>query len=236
MTDPTAETPANPPNSRPDLDPERQKDIEARQRRIDELQRKLAQTDAFERNQRSEKRWKTYKSVGAIILLVASMAMLVVAGQSGIFSGVGAERGKRGPDFAATDSEGKQFQLSNTDGTARVLFFMTTGEWCQPCKLMTRGPLREIQQRYGANVTIVSIEMIPDDQPDDDLNAYKARYNATWTFLRDTNGIADTYDVRFLSVVVILDQDGYIKFTGSDPPTGRMSEVIEAMGIRPQGV
>lgn len=185
---------------------------------------------------RAMERKRLLKNAAAGLAVVVAAVVLIAILQSGVLSGAGASQGKRGADFKAVDSEGNTFQLSNTDGTARVLFFMTTGEWCQPCKLMTRGPLREIQQKYGANVTIVSVEMIPDDQSDVDLNAYKARYNATWTFLRDTKGIADTYDVRFLSVVVILDLDGYIKFTGSDPPTGKMSEVIEAMGIRPQGV
>ncbi|MGQ0535964.1 MAG: TlpA family protein disulfide reductase [Methanobacteriota archaeon] len=150
--------------------------------------------------------------------------------KAGVFGGAGGHE-EPAPDFKLLDSEGIEFHLAATHGTARVLFFMTSSDWCQPCKVMTRGPLRDIQAKYGSHVTILSIEMLPDDRSDEDLNAYEAQWGATWPHARDTDGVARLFEVRFLSTVVILDPGGIERFRGGDPPTDVMRRVLDEMGI-----
>lgn len=205
-----------------------------RRRRIEELERKLAHAEKAERLERREKRSHRLKAILGVLAVVGVAGVLVVAAQSGLLSGARIGGGSRAPDFTVVDSDGKAFHLRETDGTARVLFFMTSSDWCQPCKLLTRGPLREIHAKYGPNVTIVSLEMISNERSDADLNAYKTRYGATWAHARDTEGVAQRYGVASLSIVVVLDQEGRVKFKGADPPADTMSRVIEAMGIHAQ--
>lgn len=192
-----------------------------------EKKERAARVDAMEKKRR-------IRNIVAGILVALAAIALVVSAQQGLFSGVDLRPERKAPDFTLTDSEGHEFSLRATDGQPRLLFFMTASDWCEPCKRETAGPLRDIEAVYGSNVTMLSIEMVPQDILNGHLNAFKDRYNVSWPHARDTAGVAQLYGVRFLSIVVILDQEGVVKFQRADPTFWQMANVIEDLGVKPE--
>lgn len=139
--------------------------------------------------------------------------------------------GSPAPDFTLTDSTGRTFSLSDFRGRPVVLFFMTTSDWCVPCKVETRDGLRPLQDNFGQRVQIISIEVLPKDRSDADLNAYRAAYGSNWIYARDTAGVSQKYGVTALSTVIIVDQNGYIRFAGADPSYDQLASVVRSLGV-----
>lgn len=164
-------------------------------------------------------------TIGVIALLAVGLGYLIVNNL-----GTSAPAGTLGPDFTLVDSDGNTFSLSQFRGLPVVLFFMTSADWCQPCKVETRDHLMPLYNAYGSRIQIISIELLPQDQSDADLNAYKATYGSPWIYARDTAGVGTQYGVTALSTVVIVDQSGYIGFRGADPPYSQMVGVLSSLG------
>ncbi len=139
--------------------------------------------------------------------------------------------GNPAPDFSLRDSTGRTFSLSDFRGRPVVLFFMTSSDWCLPCKIETRDGLRPLQDNFGERVQIVSIELLPNDRSDADLNAYKATYGSNWIYARDTAAVGQKYGVTSLSTIVIVDQNSYIRFTGKDPSYDQLASVVRSLGV-----
>ncbi len=138
--------------------------------------------------------------------------------------------GTLAPDFTLTDSSGRPIRLSDFRGKPAVLFFMITSDWCQPCKVETRDTLRPIQDDFGNRVQIISLELLPNDRTDADLNAYKASYGSTWIYARDTANVAPQYGVNSLSTIVVVDKAGFIKFSAKDPSYSQLAQVLRNLG------
>ena len=160
-------------------------------------------------------------------LLAAGIGYLLLAKPGG------GSTGTLAPDFTLVDSNGNPFTLSEFRAKPVVLFFMTTSDWCQPCKVETRDQLRPLYDTYGNRVQIISIEMLPQDRSDADLNAYSASYGSPWIYARDTSNprVSTLYGVTTLSTIIIVDQAGYIRFRQSDPPYSQMSDVLRTLGV-----
>jgi thiol-disulfide isomerase/thioredoxin len=115
------------------------------------------------------------------------------------------------PDFTLPKVGGGTVSLSGCVGKVVVLDFMAT--WCGPCETEIEH-LKDISEAYGASeVVILSIDV---DSSEDDalLSGYIADHGITWDVLRDTAGINDEpgYDVTGIPTIVIIDQDGNIRF------------------------
>lgn len=189
---------------------ERSKKREQRDRETTRLQRR-----------ETLKRVAAVAVVGLVLLVVFAVATQPPTGGT---------PGAVAPDFTLQDSEGRTFNLRDFRGKPVVLFFMTTGDWCLPCKLETRDHLVPLRNSFGDRIHIVSLEMLPGDYSDADLNAYKATYGSEWTYARDLDGVAQKYGVTTLSVVVIVDAQGFVRMKQADPTADRMSEVLTSIG------
>ncbi|MFQ5870576.1 MAG: redoxin domain-containing protein [Candidatus Geothermarchaeales archaeon] len=197
----------------------------ARRRRLKDKRRE--ETKAKKAKETPDRKLWTLALAGVvIILLIAGIFAIVSVPRSGQPS-----QGTPAPDFALVNSRGQSFSLSEFRGKPVVLFFMTTGDWCLPCKVETRDHLRPLYDAFGNRVQIISIEMIPSDYGDDDLNAYAATYGTNWIYARDTIGVSQRYGITTLSTVVIVDANGNIVFSGADPSFDVMSNVLVSLGV-----
>jgi peroxiredoxin len=142
-----------------------------------------------------------------------------------------APSGTPAPNFTLTDSQGRTFSLSDFRGKPVVLFFMTTGDWCRPCIIETRDHLVPLQNTFGNRIQIISLELLPNDESDADLNAHKATFGANWIYARDTANVAQKYGVTTLSNIIIVDQGGYIRYSGQDPSYDQMVNVLRSLGV-----
>jgi len=139
--------------------------------------------------------------------------------------------GSLAPDFTLVDSDGNTFSLSQFRGRPVVLFFMTSADWCQPCKVETRDHLRPLYDAYGSRIQIISIEMLL-EYSNADLNAYKATYGTPWIYARDTVGVARSYGVATLSIGFVVNQSGYIRYgPAADPPYSQLVSVLQTLGV-----
>ncbi len=168
------------------------------------------------------------------ILGIGALAVVLLAGLAYVISqssGGSASIGSVAPDFTLTDSNGNSFSMSQFNGRPVVLFFMTTSDWCQLCKIETRDGLVPLNSNFGSKIQIISIEMLPNDRSNADLNAYKTTYSSSWLYARDTSNVYPKYAVTSLSTVVIVDQQGVIRFRGADPTYDAMANLLRDLGV-----
>lgn len=154
------------------------------------------------------------------VALVGAAAAMMLSPSPGEGKKAGA------PDFQVTDSEGNVVRLSGLAGKPVVLFFMTSSDWCAPCRAETKGPLNEANETYRDSVAMLSLEMVQ-DRTDADLNVFKAETGAEWPHARDTQAIAQKYGVLALSTVVIVGPDQRIAWKGGDPSFETLAGVLE---------
>jgi thiol-disulfide isomerase/thioredoxin len=84
--------------------------------------------------------------------------------------------------------------------------------WCGPCRLQM--PYYEIVwEEFGDKIVIISID-IDVIESEDTLRLFAQEYPyATWIWARDTDYISAAYKITNIPTTVIIDQEGYIRFT-----------------------
>ena len=117
--------------------------------------------------------------------------------------------GNPSPAFTLYTSDGGVVTEKSYLGRFVVLDLMAT--WCLPCRLEV-DHLREVQRVYGDRVAIVSVG-VDRDESMADLDAFAARYGATWPHALDHNGsVARAFDLRIIPKLIILDPEGKVVF------------------------
>lgn len=132
-------------------------------------------------------------------------------------------------DFSLTDLERTTFQLSDFRGKVLVIDFMAT--WCGPCR-MQMPHYKIIWEKYGNRIALMSIDIDPQES-EEVLKAFAQRFPyATWIWARDTANLAQAYGVSAIPKTVIIDQDGYIRFThtGVTDASTFIEEIDELLG------
>jgi len=90
-----------------------------------------------------------------------------------------------------------------------IIDFMSTS--CPPCVVEILH-LKEIQSVYGEQVVILSIGINPLYDSDDRLGEYMEELGVEWIMCRDTVSVSRKYDISILPTIVIIDQNGYVRF------------------------
>ena len=159
---------------------------------------------------------KCTKGKRALSLPLGSMALIivmivVVGGGLYLFFEVGKEPpGVLAIDFSLTDLDGNPFKLSDFRGRVVVIDFMAT--WCGPCR-MEMPNYGTIWEEYGETIVIMSIDIDPNES-EQTLRKFSQEFPyATWIWARDTFNLAQHYQVATIPKTVIIDQEGYIRFT-----------------------
>lgn len=132
-------------------------------------------------------------------------------------------------DFSLTDLEETTFQLSDFRGKVIVIDFMAT--WCVGC--MQQMPhLEVIREKYEDKIVLISIDVDPTESKES-LSAFAQNFRyPNWIWARDTANLVQAYDVSSLPKMVIIDQDGYIRFTHIDViPASTFIQVIDQLVV-----
>ncbi|KYK26907.1 MAG: hypothetical protein AYK23_00510 [Candidatus Proteinoplasmatales archaeon SG8-5] len=151
--------------------------------------------------------------VGLVVIVSGLSYLYIGSGQTGYENGNGVDDPNEGlqlaPVFTLPQVGGGNVMLADYSGKVLVLDFMAT--WCGPC-VTEIGHLKEIDQKYGSDVAIVSID-VDRDEDDAILQPFIAQHGITWPVLRDTGGVsaASGYSASSIPTLVIVNQDGYIK-------------------------
>ena len=130
--------------------------------------------------------------------LTISMTILLVVSASGCLSSDFSEDQKKADahvakpafDFTVTDTEGRNFTLSNQTGHIVLLEFM----WieCPACDTMIP-TLKNINNNYDIVIVEITVEQLDTMK---DLKKYRDDKGLPWTFAKDDNGtLKATYSV-----------------------------------------
>lgn len=116
------------------------------------------------------------------------------------------------PDFSLVDVEENGFRLIDFRGKVVVLDFMAT--LCLECRdeMPHLGDIWE-KEDYRDRVVLVSIDIDPTESAET-LRSFAQDFPyATWIWARDTANLAQAYKVVKVPKIVIIDTDGFIRFT-----------------------
>jgi peroxiredoxin len=118
--------------------------------------------------------------------------------------------GKKAPDFALSDPEGKKVRLSDLKGKVVVLSFWAT--WCPPCR-MEMPHLEALQKKYaGKPVKVVGVNL---DVKGKALRSWMKAQKLTFTVVADADQkVAGSYGVEGIPTLYVLDQKGIVREHG----------------------
>lgn len=170
---------------------------------------------------RNKKQWSCMMLVIAALLFFASMWIVWRANQDTSrtkiqrLDTIGTLVGEMAPDFTVPTLEGDTFTLSAYQGKPVIVFFMAY--WCGTC-IPEAKALARLKHEYGADVTIIAIDVDPSSSSDA-LHQFKVASgdeDYVWAFDLAGN-VATKWRVRALDTTIILDSDGYIIFRDEKP-------------------
>lgn len=162
------------------------------------------------------------KNYAFLIILVVILVLLIYYLLHPLFVNL---EGEEAPDFSLKDVDGINFTLSENRGKVIVLDIMAI--WCPAC-VDEMKHLRSIHERYEGDDFVMVTISIDGDDTDADLIDFRAEHLANWTFARDTDRIANKYQVGYIPTIVIIDKEGTIRFWDSGVvSTSRLSKEID---------
>ncbi|MFQ5999760.1 MAG: TlpA family protein disulfide reductase [Candidatus Bathyarchaeia archaeon] len=120
--------------------------------------------------------------------------------------------GTLAPNFSLTDPDGNSSWLSDFRGKVVVIDFMAT--WCPSCRQqMSRLKVIWEKENYRDKIVLMSIDVDPTESAET-LRSFAQEFPyATWIWARGTANLGQVYQVTAIPKTVIIDQDGYIRFT-----------------------
>lgn len=149
-----------------------------------------------------------------VLLTAALVASLVApfsaAAQSG---GVSLAIGTPGPTAALEDLDGNAVDLlAHVEaGQPALLEFWAT--WCEQCEAL-QPQLDEIQERYGDRVSVVAVA-VGVSQSVRRIKRHLEGHDPGYPYLYDARGAAvRAYNATTTSIVVMLDAEGNVAYTG----------------------
>lgn len=148
-------------------------------------------------------------------LALAALAFLGAVFTSPLAAqGVSLPLGTAGPDAALEDLDGNPVRLSDyiEDGKPTLLEFWAI--WCENCETL-QPQLDRIQAEMGDAVNVVAVAVAV-SQSVRRVRRHLEEHDAGYPFLWDADGEAvRAYRAPTTSVVVLLDADGAVAYTGS---------------------
>lgn len=162
------------------------------------------------------------------IALIAALAALPVAAsaQSG---GVSLALGTQGPSAELEDLDGQPVQLLDfvEAGKPAVLEFWAT--WCEQCEAL-QPQFDELQARYGDEVSVVAVAVGVSQSPRR-VKRHLEDHDPGYPYLFDARGAAvRAYNASTTAIVVMLDRDGKVAYTGVGTDQDLLAAVESLLG------
>jgi thiol-disulfide isomerase/thioredoxin len=146
-------------------------------------------------------------------LLAASLALLTAGTAAAQSGGVSLALGTEGPTAELEDLDGNPVQLLDyvERGRPAVLEFWAT--WCEQCEAL-QPQFDQMQARYGDRVSIVAVA-VGVSQSVRRVRRHLEDHDPGYPYLFDKRGAAvRAYNATTTSIVVMLDADGRVAYTG----------------------
>ena len=153
------------------------------------------------------------------LLVLVFLLPATLSGQSG---SVSLPIGSEGPSAQLQDLDGNTVELNNyTNGKPALIEFWAS--WCEQCEAL-QPQLDEIQSSYGDRMNIVAVA-VGVSQSVRRVKRHLEEHDPGYPFLWDARGAAvRAYDATTTSIVVMLDEQCNVAYTGVGPS----QDLIEA--------
>ena len=161
------------------------------------------------------------------ILGVAVAAALAPAGL--LAQGVGPEIGTQAPAVALEDLDGNAVELLDyiEDGKPTLLEFWAT--WCENCEEL-QPQMDRIHAEMGDRVNVVAVAVAV-SQSVRRVKRHLEEHDAGYPYLWDARGAAvRAYKAPTTSVIVLLDGEGKVVYTGSGGDQDLIGQVQKVLG------
>ena len=171
----------------------------------------------------STQKMKLFGGLSPIVLIAVLVFPSGLEAQSG---GVSLALGTKGPTAELEDLEGNAVSLLDyvEAGKPAVLEFWAT--WCEQCEAL-QPQFDKLQERYGEQVSVVAIA-VGVSQSVRRVKRHIADHDPGYPYLFDKRGAAvRAYNATTTSIVVVLDSDGKVAYTG----VGTDQDVIGAVEL-----
>jgi thiol-disulfide isomerase/thioredoxin len=133
--------------------------------------------------------------------------------------------GTQAPAAALQDLDGNPVQLLDYIEAGKPALIEFWASWCENCEAL-QPQLDQIQERWGSEVNIIAVAVAV-SQTLRRVNRHVSDHAPGYPYLWDGSGEAvRAYNVAGTSIVVLLDGEGKVVYTG----TGRGQDLIAAVG------
>jgi thiol-disulfide isomerase/thioredoxin len=163
---------------------------------------------------------------------IAVLALLVgtadLRAQSAGEGSVSLPIGTQAPSAVLEDLEGKEVDLLQLlDGRPALIEFWAT--WCEQCEAL-QPQIDQIQATYGDRMNVVAVAVAV-AQSVRRVQRHVADAGHDYPFLYDARGAAvRAYQAPTTAVVVLLDADGKVAYTGVGPSQDLVGAVERVLG------
>jgi len=141
-------------------------------------------------------------------------------------SDIGLPFGTPAPDVQVEDLDGNSVSLLEAAGGGPALIKFWAS-WCEQCEAL-QPKIEEIHRRYAAEVSVVAVAVAV-GQSRRRVRRHAQQHDLAYPFLYDADGEAvRAYEAFTTSVVVLLDGNGRIAYTGVGPDQ-KLVRAVEAM-------
>jgi peroxiredoxin len=184
----------------------------------------LPELDQEKPNKEDKNPFKWFKDNYLPLIVIVAIAILALILIAPLFRTM---VGEKAPDFSVTGTEGEEFTLSQNNDKVIVLDLMSTN--CPAC-ISEMKHLKEINNRYSKNEVIIITISVQKGDSNSDLMDFKSKYGDNWTFARDTDNVANKYNVNYTPTTVIIDKKGIIRYYDSgESSVQKLVEEIEKL-------
>jgi thiol-disulfide isomerase/thioredoxin len=153
-----------------------------------------------------------WRSAGSILLLAAWALVFPAAGVTA--QEVALPLGSQAPSASLEDLDGNPVQLLDLveEGKPTLLEFWAT--WCEQCAAL-QPQMDAVQAGFGSRVKVIAVAVAVSQSPRR-VRRYLEEHDPGYPFLWDGSGNAvRSYQVPTTSVVILLDRNGKVAYTGS---------------------
>ncbi len=170
------------------------------------------------------------------VVTLAGLTWLVAAGPLRAQAGEGQvslPTGTQAPDAALQDLEGNDVRLLDyADGKPTLIEFWAS--WCEQCEAL-QPEIDEVVADYGEQVNVVAVAVAV-AQSLRRVRRHAEAHGAEYPYLWDADGAAvRAYSATTTSIVVILDAEGKVAYTGVGPDQDLVGAVTGILSAQQAG-
>lgn len=167
----------------------------------------------------SPRTWAALAVLGTAALIASPLAAQ---------SGIGPVLGSEAPEVTVQDLDGNEVRLGDVIGQRPALIEFWAA-WCPQCEEL-QPQLDRIQREYGDRLRIVAVAVAVNQNPRR-IRRHLDDHDPGYPYVYDAGGEAvRAYGAATTSIVVILDAEGRVTYTGVGPDQDLVAAVREVLG------